>query len=279
MCQQGVRAGFLRSVSVIKVCLPMAAPEGWALLFAEVRTRLQELHSPWPLTELGSQWAQRGGAQGDVLGSEGWIQVSFPCAQYHWRWGMGSKLPAQGSPACSRTEWKLSSFLEGKPGEQRASTGTPLSWGWACQKKGPSMVESPQGKALFLSIHKQTRALPSQGRLWGPSKITKRSLESDSCLLQSKAKDGSVGTQENILIHEKCSELFHSFRHLARSSVAVPSPAGLDQHSQHGVTAWSHSPLGLQSITASLGPCEEHGEVAGSTRPAQRRDGERSDRS
>ena len=61
---------------------------------------------------------------------------------------------------------------------------------------------------------------------------------------------------------------FHSFRPLARSSVAVPSPAGPDQHRQCGVTAWSHSPLAhWQSITASLGPCEEHREGARSTRP------------
>ena len=69
-----------------KCYLPVAPPEGWALLFAEVRTRLQELHSPWPVAELGSQWAHGERALGDILGNEGWTQLTFACAPCHWTW-------------------------------------------------------------------------------------------------------------------------------------------------------------------------------------------------
>lgn len=53
---------------------------------------------------------------------------------------------------------------------------------------------------------------------------------------------------------------FHSFQPLEMSAVAMLSPSGPDQHSQCGVTTWSHS------TTASSRPCEEHRERAMSSR-------------
>lgn len=67
-------------------------------------------------------------------------------------------------------------------------------------------MERPKGKALYLSIHKQTRAL-SLGRQWGPNKTRKRRLEGDSHLLQKRTMGSPICALENIPSHKKCSKL------------------------------------------------------------------------